>query len=99
MQSTIPQPLRDLGTAELYKLIGKKWCRQLRPSAGSAIYLPSLKDIGRMHFQMLVPLIRLEQQRHPEKSLLAATTEALTHADWSVPATVVTALAARDGLD
>lgn len=99
MQSHVPPPLRDLGTAELYRLIGEKWCDQLRPSAGSAVYLPSLEDIGRMHFRMLVPLIRFERQHHPEKSLLAATTAAVTHADWSVPATVVAALVARDGLD
>lgn len=96
---TVPPPLRDLEPAELYRLIGEKWCVQFRPVAGSAVYLPSIEDIGRMHFSMLLPLIRFEQRRHPDKSLLAATSAAISHADWAVPATVVAALAAKTGLD
>lgn len=97
--TTVPQPLRDLESAELYRLIGETWCAQLRPVPGSAVYLPSVEDIGRMHFRMLAPLIRFERQRHPEKSLLDATTAAIQQADWVAPATVVAAPAAKNGLD
>ena len=99
VKSTSPSPLVHLEESELYRMLGEAWFAQLRPVPGSCYFLEPSADVGRREYDTLLPKLRenLAQSR-PLSALGYVSITIQQSAKWRIPATVVAALAMKQGL-
>lgn len=99
MNASIPAPLEKLDSNELFRMLGEAWCAQVKPEPGRALYLPALSEIGRFEYQALSPWLRIELEQTSRSDVVAVAAAAIKrHGNWRMPASIIAALAQKDGL-
>lgn len=99
MRASIPAPLERLDSHELYRMLGEAWCAQLKPEPGKTVYLPALSEIGKLDYETVSPRLRSELKKSNLDEIITVVAAAVQqHASWRMPATVVAALAIKNGL-
>ena len=99
MDHSINSPLDELNETALYKLLGDAWCAQLSPELGSVHELTGAAHIGKREFDAVRAMLREDLGRPFHHGLVACVSRTIKRSGtWRMPASVVTALAIRQGL-
>ena len=99
MTYLIESPLDDMDTAVLYQLLGDAWYAQFKPIKGESYCLESSLLIGKREFAAVVPLLRSTVKPPDRDSVVTSVASTIRNGGlWRMPAYVVAALAAREGV-
>jgi hypothetical protein len=92
-------PLDEIDEDRLYKLLGDAWYSQLTAEKGEVYYLPSSRDVGKREFEAVAPVL-IEALRQPHFHGVEARVSSTlkVEASWTMPTSIIVALARRRGL-
>ena len=92
-------PLVELDESELYKLLGDAWYAQLRVQHGEIYSFELPEKIGKREYQTLLARLREDLRLLCDGGPVARAVKTIQRsAQWRMPATVVAALAVKQGL-
>lgn len=92
-------PLVELDESELYKLLGDAWYAHLSIQQGKFCFFERSELVGQREFQTLLPRLQEDLRLLCSDGPVARTVKTIQRsAQWRMPATVVAALAVKQGL-
>lgn len=99
MDLNIPSPLAELDEPQLYRMLGDAWYAQFKLYPNQGYYLAPSEEIGKREYDLLAPQLREDLRRPSRYGVVACVMSTIQRSGaWRMPATVVAALAIKQGL-